>query len=82
MANRVNRAIAKRLNPVYPRVERIEWVIRTAHETRRFTSLSQMARSLSSNPIPDEEYVVLERNGDLLYRGLWGEDLHNPLNRH
>lgn len=71
-----NHATAKRLAPVRPRVKPTEWVIRTDHETRRFTSLSQMASSLSSKPIRDDEIVTLERNGLAIHQGPWGEGLH------
>ena len=62
----------RRVRRFNPDAAPIRWVIRTARETRRFTSLSQMGRSLSSNPISDDEWVTLERNDRVIYRGTWG----------
>lgn len=65
--------------PVFPRVKSVSWRLRIGtgigkrREIREFTSLSQMVRSLSSDPVPDHEWTTLERNGQLIYRGPWGD---------
>lgn len=60
-----------------PRQRPTRWVLRTETSTQAFTSLSRMAQSLTSHPIHDETHVVLERNGSLIYRGLWGGELYD-----
>lgn len=56
-----------------PRQKPVRWVLRTSDRVRVFTSLSQMASSLSSDPVPDDEWVSFERNGDMLFIGYWND---------
>lgn len=69
----------------FPRTRAVKWVLRirladqdyTNQARREFTSLSQMVRAFALNPVPDDAWVVLERNGQLIYRGFWGEVLRD-----
>jgi hypothetical protein len=38
-------------------------------------SLAALMSLVNSNPIPGDRWVILERNGTLIYRGPWKGDL-------